>query len=97
MPALNEALKSVALQAIPYKEAIFINANIDNTVIKEDYGEIEQNNGISKSTEFTFQFESVESWIDLSRSYCEFTVQIEKEKPTDPDINYKVNMHRNLQ
>lgn len=89
MAKLNDALKSVPLQAIPYKEALFINANIDNTITKQQYGEIEFGGGISKSTQFLFSFEGVESYIDLSRSYCSFLIEINKEKETDPPISWK--------
>ena len=84
MPTLNETLKSVPLQAIPYKEAIFINANIDNTIERHGYGEVEHNGGISNSTQFSFIFEGVESYVDLTKSYAEFEIEIVKEKENDP-------------
>lgn len=87
--SIAEALKSVPLNAIPVKQAIFINPAIDQTVEKQLVGTEEISQNISDTSQLIFEAEGQDNWMDLQRSYFEFDVQVEKEKPTDPDLDYK--------
>ena len=73
---------------IPIFQAIFLNPAIDQTVEKSVIGTEEISQNISDTSQLIFEAEGQEKWLDMSKSFFEFLVQVEKESPTDPDLDY---------